>query len=57
MTKSTFPSLEESPNPDIASITIDMDGVKKLLDNLDSHKATGPGNIPTQLLKQLSPEL
>ena len=34
-----------------------MHGVKKPLDNLDSHKASGPDNIPTQLLKQLSPEL
>jgi len=34
-----------------------MHGVKELLDNLDSHKASGPDNIPTQLLKQLSPEL
>ena len=34
-----------------------MHGVKKLLDSLDSHKATGPDNIPTQLLKQLNPEL
>jgi len=32
-------------------------GVKGLLDNLDSHKATGPDNIPTQLLKKLSHEL
>ena len=27
------------------------------LDNLDSHKATGPDNIPTEMLKQLIPEL
>ena len=33
----------ESLIPDIAPIT---DGVKKLLDNLDSHKASGSDNIP-----------
>ena len=50
--KSIVPSVEENPIPDIAPITIDMHGVKKLSDNLDSHNATS-----TQLLKQLSPEL
>ena len=37
--KSTVTSVEESPIPNI----IDMHGVKKLL---DSHKTTGPDNIP-----------
>ena len=56
--KSAPPTLEEEPLiSDIAPITIDMHGVKNLLDNLDTHKATGPDNIPTRLLKQLSPEL
>jgi len=55
--KSTPPTLEDSINSDIAPITIDIHGVKSLLDNLDSYKATGPDNIPTQLLKQLSQEL
>ena len=44
--KSTPPTLEESIISDIAPITIDMHGVKSLLDNLDSHIATGPDNIP-----------
>jgi len=34
-----------------------MHVVKKLLDNLDSHKATGLDNIPTYLHKQLDAEL
>jgi len=54
---STSPTLEKSHTPDIAPITVDIYGVKNLLDNLDPHKATGPDNIPTRLLKQLSAEL
>ena len=34
-----------------------MHGVMNFLDNLDPHKATGPDNMPTCLLKQFSPEL
>jgi len=43
---------------DIAPITIDIHGVKSLLDNLDSHKPAGLDNIPTQQLGQeFSPAL
>ena len=52
----TPPTLEQSTISDIAPITIDKHEIR-LLDNLNSHKATGPDNIPTQLLKQLSPEI
>jgi len=45
--KSTPPTLEDSIISDIAPITIDIHGVKSLIDNLDSHKAAGPDNIPT----------
>ena len=55
--KLTPPTLEESPVLDITPILVGRQGVKSLLDNLNPHKATGPDNIPTSLLKQLSPEL
>jgi hypothetical protein len=38
-------------------ITITTPGVKKLLQNLQPHKATGPDRIPSRLLKELACEL
>ena len=45
----TPPTLEVSLISDITSISIGTHGVKSLLDYLDSHKATGPDNIPTYM--------
>jgi len=39
------PSLEESLISDITPITVDIHGLKSLLDKLDSHKATGPDTV------------
>jgi hypothetical protein len=47
----TIPSLGNSPYPDMPSFTIGVEGVRKLLADLDPHKATGPDNIPTKFLK------
>ena len=38
--------------PDIPDVDIQIEGVIKLLQELDSHKATGPDSIPANLLKQ-----
>ena len=38
--------------PDIPDVDIQREGVTKLLQELDSHKATGQDSIPAILLKQ-----
>ena len=38
--------------PNIPAVDIQIEGVTKLLQELDSHKATGPDRIPANLLKQ-----
>ena len=47
--------------PDIPDVGIQIEGVTKLLQELDSHKATGPDSIPANLLKhtalQIAPVL
>ena len=46
-----------SPSPDMNNITVGTNGVKKLLQDLDIHKASGPDNIPTRFLKDHAEEL
>ena len=51
-------SLEGSSFPDIASLKMAVQGVAKLLKELDVHKATGPDNISSShLLKEFNLEL
>ena len=50
---STLPSLGPSLFPEVISIQ----GVKKLLQGLKPHKASGPDNIPTRFLKEAANEL
>ena len=40
--------------PTMPKINIHPSGVKKLLDDLDANKATGPDLIPTRVLKECS---
>ena len=49
-----IPDKAVSPFPDLPEITIHPDGVKKLLGNINLHKATGPDSVPGQLLKELA---
>ena len=37
------------------NIHVTQNGVLKLLSNLNIHKAAGPGEIPTELLNELTP--
>jgi len=55
--KTTIPSPGDSPHPDIHHFDIGEEGVRKLLANLDPHKATGPDNIPSRFLKDHAAEL
>ena len=38
--------------PDIPAISVTLNGVIKLLQNLKPYKASGPDKIPTRLLKE-----
>lgn len=51
-------SLEERDNPStIEDINITEEGVRKLLRNLNPHKASGPDGISHRVLKELADEL
>ena len=43
--------------PDIGELTISVEGVEKLLRNINPCKATGPDGVPGRLLKELAAEL
>ena len=47
---STF--LVGEPIPNIAQLSVEVEGVLSLLTNIDPHKATGPDNIPPRLLRE-----
>ena len=47
---STLPDLGESPHPDMPEITVTIQGIVKLLKNLNPSKAAGPDKIPCRLL-------
>ena len=56
-TPSSFPDLPPSPFPDMPPITIDVEGVKKLLHNINTTKAIGPDQIQNQALKIAAEEI
>jgi len=45
--QSTLPDICNEPVPNITRISVEVDGVCNLLENLDLNKAAGPDNIPT----------
>ena len=47
-----IPKISENQEPDIPDVDIQIEGITKLLQELDCHKATGPDNISSNLLKQ-----
>ena len=47
-----IPKINVNQEPDNPDVDIQIEGVTKLLQGLDSLKATGPNNIPANLLKQ-----
>ena len=51
------PSMNTTPYPTMGPFRVTEQGVKKLLLNLDPHKAQGPDNVPTRLLKEFADEL
>ena len=53
----TLPIKESAHYPTAPDIMINQNGVLKLLDNINPHKATGPDQIPGKLLKLLATEI
>ena len=51
------PKLNEPRYPKIDNLHISIEGVEKLLHNLDPNKASGPDNIPNKILKLCAKEL
>ena len=54
---STIPDMGPNIYRSIDNISVTEEGVYKLLSNLEVHKAMGPDEIPTRLLKELAEEL
>ena len=58
---SSTPLKGNSPYPAMPDIQINKKGVQKLLKDLNQHRATGPNEVPSRILKigaeELSPEL
>lgn len=54
---SRIPSMGDSPFPAMDDIHIDEGGVRKLLRNLKTDKATGPDSIPAFILKMAADQL
>ena len=52
-----LPTMSHPKYPNIENITISIEGVKKLLDNINTHKARGPDKIPNIILKTCSNEI
>jgi hypothetical protein len=52
-----IPDMDGNPTPDISQIEISVDGVRKLLEDLQPNKASGPDQIPAKILKECATEL
>ena len=58
--KDCIPTLSNNspwPYPDMPNINISVEGITKLLSNLNPHKASGPDELPTRLLKEMAHQL
>ena len=56
-TSSPVPDLGPGFYPTMPNITVNQNGVIKLLKNINPHKASGPDGIPGKLLKEIAVEV
>ena len=54
---STMPSMGKSLDTEAPPLTIQNNGVKKTLEGLNPHKASGPGEISSRFLKEMAPSI
>ena len=54
---SDIPDMGQSNTPDSPDITVQEKGIHKLLKGLNPHKATGPDEISTKLLREMASPL
>ena len=52
-----LPTMSHPKYPNIENITISIEGVEKLLDNVNIHRASGPDKVPNIILKTYSKEI
>ena len=52
-----LPTMSHLKYPNIENIAIIIDGVEKLLDNINIHKVSGPDKIPNIILKTCSKDI
>jgi len=55
--KETLPTLPQSNYPSISDIIINIEGIEKLLRNINISKTSGPYNIPNWILKNCAYEI
>ena len=55
--KEKLPTLPQSNYPSISDIIINIEGIEKLLKNININKASGPDNIPNWILKNCAYEI
>ena len=55
--ESYLPSMNGDPFPSISPIQIHVEGVAQLLQNIQTHKACGPDNLPAHFLKEVANEI
>ena len=52
-----FPTIDKTSFPCMPDIHVNASGVEKLLSKLNIHKATGPDEIPSRILKEYASEI
>ena len=54
---SLLPEVNDIPLPSISPLTVHVEGVAQLLTNIQTHKASGPDNLPARFLKEVAYEI
>ena len=54
---STIPDKGPSPHPDLEEVEVSTSGIRKLLEELNPTKASGPDQIPARILKECAVQI